>query len=70
MNRVNKTLQLHRWGMGKLFVKGLLLLAILSLSLFSTISFGQTYLISDGGTVSTCSGVFYDSGGPGSWSEP
>ena len=32
--------------------------------LFSTGLFSQEILISDGGTVNTCSGIFYDSGGP------
>jgi len=38
-----------------------ILLILLSFSLYS-----QTYLISDGGTVNACTGIFYDSGGAGS----
>jgi len=38
-------------------------LAVLSLFIFPANSFGQTYLISTGGTISTCSGTLYDSGG-------
>ena len=34
------------------------------LFLISTGLFSQEILISDGGTVNTCSGTFYDSGGP------
>jgi hypothetical protein len=33
----------------------------------ASLSYGQTYLISDEGTHFTCSGDFYDSGGPGGW---
>jgi hypothetical protein len=40
-----------------------LLLAFLALSLFAFESHSQTYLISQGGSVTTCSGTFYDSGG-------
>ena len=36
----------------------------LVLFLFSTGLFSQEILISDEGTVNTCSGTFYDSGGP------
>jgi len=32
--------------------------------LIGTISFGQQYLISQGGTINTCTGTLYDSGGP------
>jgi len=35
------------------------------LIIFSNIVFAQTYLISAGGTVNTCAGDFYDSGGSG-----
>ena len=31
---------------------------------FAISSYGQTYLISSGGTINTCSGTLYDSGGP------
>jgi hypothetical protein len=40
------------------------LLAFITLSLFTFESYSQTYLISQGGTVTTCSGNFYDAGGP------
>ena len=39
-------------------------ISFLVLFLFSTGLFSQEILISDGGTVNTCSGNFYDSGGP------
>jgi len=38
-------------------------LTLLFLIFSSIFVFSQTYLISSGGTVSTCSGTFYDSGG-------
>ncbi len=43
--------------------KGLLLYGILFLSLLSAHSFGQTYLITDAGPDTTCSGTLFDSGG-------
>ncbi len=41
----------------KILILNILLIASLS-------SIGQTYLISQGGTINTCSGTIYDSGGP------
>jgi hypothetical protein len=38
-------------------------IVILIFTLLSYMSFSQTYLISAGGTVNTCSGTFYDNGG-------
>jgi len=37
----------------------------LALTLISLRGYSQSYTISSGGTVNTCSGTFYDSGGPG-----
>jgi len=42
-------------------------LKIFIISIFLLIgatSFGQQYLISQGGTITTCEGTLYDSGGP------
>lgn len=38
---------------------------VVSILAISFLSHSQTYLISDGGTISTCSGTIYDSGGAG-----
>ena len=37
------------------------------LLLLPFLSFSQDYLISQGGTIETCSGTFYDSGGSGGY---
>ena len=50
MNRVYKALQLHGWGIGRLYNIGLLLGSIRIFSFYSANSFGQTYLFSDEGT--------------------
>ncbi|MGM0649730.1 MAG: CUB domain-containing protein, partial [Bacteroidota bacterium] len=48
----NKNIAFHKW-----------LLTILLFSFLGFTAEAQTYLISDGGTVNTCSGTLYDSGG-------
>ena len=62
-NKKHSALQQRSSGLGKLLGKGLLLFGILILSFLSANSFGQTYTINQGGSVSTCSGTLYDSGG-------
>jgi hypothetical protein len=49
-----KQKSLHKW------------LIVFVFAFASCFCFGQTYLISTGGSVSTCSGTFYDQGGSGS----
>lgn len=63
-DRINTVGQQQIAGNNRLFGIALFLLFIV-LSFLSTNSFGQTYTIDMGGTITTCSGTIYDSGGSG-----
>ena len=47
-------------------IKSFKILALIIFVFSITNIYSQTYLISDGGTVTTCSGTLYDSGGASS----